>query len=355
MKVGILTWHYYPNFGSSLQALALQEVLRNTGVRVRIINYRNPRLNHFSRKSEFFRFLLSLTAGRLFSRLYYPHIYFICRYLKQTRLFLSEQELSKHACHYDAIVCGSDQIWAPNVYNPVYFASFFEGKKISYAASIGLSSIPENLVTEYQNHLNSFSNIGVREEEGKKLLKDSCGLEAVLVLDPTLLLPVEYYKKVERRVKIIAQPFVFCYFLNPKHQYKNNVIEYAERNGLCIVGVSANMDDSSWMKLFNDISACEFLWLIDNASLVLTDSYHGTIFSLLYHKEFRTYIRFSECDPISQNSRIRQLDSYFGINCCIQRPDSSIETIVFDFSAFDKKLDFLRKESLSYLKRAIEC
>ena len=96
----------------------------------------------------------------------------------------------------DAVIYGSDQIWAPNCYNPFYFFHFLRGKeirKISYAASIGLNEIPSNLVPIYKRHLQDFYKVSVREEEGKVLLNKECGIDADVVLDPTLSVDVKVY------------------------------------------------------------------------------------------------------------------------------------------------------------------
>lgn len=354
MKVGIITWHYYPNFGSSLQAYALQESIKSLGADVSIINYRNPKLVRKVTFKDTLSVVLSSTIGWLFPRFRYAHLHYMSKYLQQTKVVYDEQGVQKLSELYDTVVFGSDQIWAPNVFDPVYHGKYSKNcKKVSYAASIGLSEIPQGLVEEYKENLSSFSHISVREEEGQMALKNQCGIDSMVVLDPTLLLSVDKYKVMERKVPNISDPFIFCYFLNANNRYRICVEAYAKNNGLKVVGCSARNGDNEWMTIIEGISACEFLWLIHHSTCIFTDSYHGTIFSLLYHKNFRTFMRFAEDDPIDQNSRIKQLNQYFGIAQLIQNPDMGFYEHFFDYEKFESSLDILKVKSLSFLKMAL--
>ena len=356
-KIGILTWHYYPNFGSALQSFALQTILGGLGHNVSIINYRNPKYSILSRKAVFVytvSYYIYRLLGCMFGRYKNLPFFFRKRYLKETKMVIDEVGVRQLSEQYDAIVFGSDQIWAPNVYNPIYQGKYSPNcKKVAYAASIGLPEIQQDLVEKYKENLSSFSHIGVREEEGQKVLNNQCGINSEVVLDPTLLLSVDRYKAMERKVSNTKEPFAFCYFLNANNQYRQSVEAYAKKHGLRIVGCSARKEDEEWMTIIKDISACEFLWLIHHSNCVFTDSYHGTIFSLLYHKNLRTYMRFSEDDPIAQNSRIRQLDHYFNIAPLIQNPKQDVSEIGFDFDKFETSLVLLKEKSLTFLTKAL--
>ena len=354
MKIGILTWHYYPNFGSSLQAFALQDSIRRLGFDVKIVNYRHPKYSYVSETQNFIRYVISISFGCVFLRFRYAHLNYMTKYLRQTQPVYDEKGVEKLSRQFSTIVFGSDQIWAPNVYNPIYQGKCSQNcKKISYAASIGLPEIPQELVEKYKANLSSFRHIGIREEEGQKVLKKQCGIDSQIVLDPTLLLMADRYKTMERKVPNLKEPFVFCYFLNANNQYRQSVEAYAKQHGLKIVGCSARKEDEEWMTIIKDISACEFLWLIHHSNCIFTDSYHGTIFSLLYHKNFRTFMRFAEDDPIVQNSRIRQLDQYFSIAPLIQNPNQKVSDICYDFDKFETSLALLREKSLTFLKIAL--
>ncbi len=356
-NIGIVTWHYYENYGSALQAFALQGIICSLGYKAEFINYHNPKYGKINGTKEFIKCACDLLLGYFSDRFRFGSIRFLKRYLYQGAKTLEVEKLPELAAKYDAIICGSDQIWAPNVFNPVYFASFAkpETRKISYAASVGLNDIPQDLVPEYKRLLSDFSAISIREDEGKVLLKERCGIDSTVVLDPTLLHDAVFYKRIQRRVQGIKGKYLFCYFLNENHHYREKVEKYARAHGLQIVGVSARLDDGGWMKRLTNLGADHFLWLIDHAEAVMTDSYHGTIFSLLYHKDFWTFVRFAEDSPICQNSRIRQLQSYFGNNVRIVGQKDDIDELTEpDFSDFEERLSPLRSASLDFLKTALK-
>ena len=354
LHIGIVTWHYYGNFGSALQSLALFRAASSMG-EVEFVNYRDPRFGSPNKLKDAIRIVLGATIGHLISKYAYGKCVFSHRYLKEGKLTTDEKTLTNLAGKYDIIICGSDQIWAPNCFNPVYFASFAQPhtRKISYAASIGLNDIPSPLVQEYRTLLSSFAAISVREDEGKKLLYDRCGINSTVVLDPTLLHDASFYSKLQCRVPGIKGRFMLCYFLNTDHQYQERVECYARQHNLQIVGVSDRDDDGNWMLRLTNLGAHHFLWLVNNAEVVMTDSYHGTIFSLLFHKTFYTFVRFAEDSPICQNSRIRQLQSYFNLEGHILGATDIPMATTMDYINFERRLGVLRKESLDYLHRAL--
>lgn len=355
-SVGIMTWHYYHNFGSALQGYALQSSICSLGYKCHIINYRNKRFGEYDPIKEWVKILLDrLNVSKKYR---FPFSCFHAKYLKQTTIEQNSQNLYTTVAKFDTVICGSDQIWAPNVFNPVYMLDFVPDDipKVSYAASIGLNEIPDELVGTYQKLLSRFRAISVRENQGAQLLDQRCGIKAEVVLDPTLLMNVDDWKKVEKKVKG-KNKFIFCYFLNKDHRYKQSVRKYAKKKGVEVIGCSANPEDTSWMTVLgNEIGPCEFLWLIHHAEAVFTDSYHGTIFSLLYHKPFITFERFENTDKICQNSRIYQLDDYFNLTQRIIKVEEETELIIggFDYDIFEQRLCELRKSSLEFLRKALE-
>ena len=124
-NIGIVTWHYYKNFGSALQSYALQEAIKQLGAKdVEFVNYHNPRFGRTNKYKKAAKILLGLTLGRFWRKTMFGHQVFAHKYLNEGELITDITELSNLSHKYDTIVCGSDQIWAPNCYNPVYFASF---------------------------------------------------------------------------------------------------------------------------------------------------------------------------------------------------------------------------------------
>lgn len=360
-KIGILTWHYYKNFGSGLQAFALQETIVRLGHEVNLINFRKFYSRPVSPIKRFLKKVLQYTVAK-FSNFVYERtinntIVYQKKYLKQTKVFTIPSELENISGEYDCLVYGSDQIWAPNVYTPIYMGAHVQKdvRKISYAASIGLNDIPDDLVETYRTNLSSYHSVAVREQEGKELLKSRCGIEATVVLDPTLMIDAETYKKMQRPVRGVKGKYVFCYFLNKEHKYREKVEDYAKKNNLQIIGCSDKVSDAEWLHMLTNIGADQFLWLINNAETVFTDSYHGSIFSLLFHKNLWTFIRFAENNPICQNSRIRQLQNNFDLEHRIVTAENDIDDSKrINYEYFEKRLAELRQESIKYLKNALE-
>lgn len=362
-RIGIITWHYYHNYGSRLQAFATCRFLSLLGYEVKLINYRNSIIGILSPVKRFILDSLLIFPPFIMKlidkNLHYASLKFEKKYLPQTALFSDENCLCEVAKEFDSIICGSDQIWAPNVYNPIYMLDFVpdEVNKISYAASIGLESIPEDMVDDYKKYIGRINHVSVRENKGKEILKSQCGIEATVVLDPTLLLPKAEWDKIKKPSKVKGK-YVFCYFLKKDHQYKELVKDFAEKNGYTVYGVSDNINDASWMHLydFRTVGPCEFIGLIEESEGVFTDSYHGTIFSMIYHKPFTLFERFSCSDKICQNSRIEQLKKYFRIDKNVMRAESlkTVELLPIDYDAFENALATLRDHSAFFLNNALK-
>lgn len=360
-KVGILTWHQYHNFGSMLQAYALQTTIGKLGLHCEIINYFDLATMSPPDRLDDVKYLVKKALSCAGFHKLLPHYYSFERFyhdrLRKTKTVTERDELKNLTSKYHSIVFGSDQIWAPNVYNPVYMGDFLDDptkKLVSYAASIGLNDIPEELRPVYRSLLSRFSRISVREEMGKKLLKEHCGLDAEVVLDPTLLLEASEYRKIQKPVSKFKERYVFCYFLNKDHHYHQRVEEYAKLHGYKVVGVSVCEQDGAWMELLPATGPQEFLWLVDHAEAVFTDSYHGTIFSLQFHKKFWTFERFAKDDPICQNSRIQQLNHLFGIGARILAPDDPVDDRAqLDYEEIDTKLYRSREKSVRFLQEAL--
>lgn len=359
MKIGIITWHQYSNFGSALQAYALSKACSEISDYVKIIDYqKDKKLRNIGIK-------LRCIIGKIFD--YMPYNFLPVRrysYLRFHRYFFNltdrvhKEELREISRQFDVVICGSDQIWAPNVLDTSYMLDFVDDesiKKISYAASIGLPQIPDDLLTTYKMYLSKFDAISIREEAGQKLLKENFNIQSEVVLDPTLLLDKKEYELIELKLRNFHKKYLFCYFLNKNHAYRDIVENYAKENNLKIVGVSAREEDGEWIELLKNIGPREFLWLVHNAVAVFTDSYHGMIFSLIYNKVFFAFERFKEDDPINQNSRIYQLDKWFEIEKRFLNNGKKTEDCSeIDYNKFHEKLEQARKISKSFLRRAIK-
>ncbi|MBQ8817857.1 MAG: polysaccharide pyruvyl transferase family protein [Clostridia bacterium] len=358
MKAGVITWHHHHNLGGSLQAYAISTILTQYCDDVKIINYKtnNNDVSEFDGLKCMIGRIMQIFPYNFLPTRRYHYLRFDRKYLNLTE-FVPKSELSGLNCKFDIIVCGSDQIWAPNVLDTSYMLDFIDNKKVrkvAYAPSIGLEKIPEHLHDSYKSCLCDFDYISIREEAGKVLLKDNFNIESTVVLDPTLLLSKEHYEKMENKPTGFVGKYIFCYFLNKNHDYREQIYQYAMEHKLKVVGVSVNPADSDWIETLDGMGPLEFLWLIHHAEVVFTDSYHGTIFSLLFEKEFFTFERFGIDDPINQNSRIYQLDRWFNISDRFLNKHKLIDECKrIDYHDIEKKLEDARILSHSYLERAL--
>ena len=358
MKVGIITWHYGNNHGSVLQALSLCSFLNENGIDAKILNYTPSPYRALTPLRHLIYHLLAKIIKRLWSKDIYTSDKFRLKYVKQTKCLYSKFDLTSESSNFDVIICGSDQIWAPNQLDGTYFVDFAKDstKRISYAASIGLNDIPESLTNVYKHYLENFYSVSVRENRAVEILKTKCNINATLVVDPTLLHDYTFYSYYEEEIeRLKSSGFIFCYFLNDKHEYAETVKAFASKVNIPIVGISYNEYDDTWMTRLKDVHSGNFLWLIHNALYIFTDSYHGSIFSLIYHKKFWLFRRFKDNDLICQNSRIVQLSEYFNIDNLIINPTTIIDKEPYiDYDNFERTVYNLRKKSIEFLLKSLE-
>lgn len=359
MKIGIITWHQYHNFGSALQAYALSKACSEISDYVKIIDYqKNKKMGNIAVS-------LRCIVGKIFD--YMPYKFLPNKrysYLRFHRWFFNltdrvhKEELKRISSEFDVVICGSDQIWAPNVLDTSYMLDFIDDKsikKISYAASIGLPQIPDSLLTTYKTYLSQLDTISIREEAGQKLLEKNFNIRSEVVLDPTLLLDRKEYELIEVKLRNFHKKYIFCYFLNKNHEYRDAVERYAKESNLKIVGVSAREEDSEWLEILKEIGPREFLWLVHNSDAVFTDSYHGMIFSLIYNKTFFAFERFKDDDPINQNSRIYQLDKWFEVEKrFLTNGKTTKDCSELDYDKIEEKIKRERERSKSFLRRALQ-
>ena len=352
-KIGLLTWHNYNNFGSALQSYALYKYINDNVAACRIINYNKQK---FSIKRIIKSLVLLLPSDSLCnSSADCKFIKFRLKNIKQTKPVYNEKTLEKESKKFDILLSGSDQIWAPNVFNPVYMLNFSKNKKkVSYASSIGLNDIPKNLIKIYYSLLSDYSHISVREEQGVTLLKQKCNIDSTCVLDPTFLLSSNDWDCLQKDRKF-KENYIFCYFLNKEHTYTETVLKYAKLMNLKIIAISARKYDNQWVDILDSCGGpIDFLNYIKYANLVITDSFHGIAFSIIYNKNFYVFERFKNNDIINQNSRIYNILKKLNLNTRILNVNTKeivLENI--DYSSVNKLLDKERKLSIDFINNSL--
>ena len=187
---------------------------------------------------------------------------------------------------FDYYLCGSDQVWNPLYHKPSYFATFAaKEKRVSYAASFGISALPEQYACKYKDYLNDMQHISVREQTGAEIVQQLTGKDAISLVDPTLMLDKNNWKSISKKPKFnIESKYLLTYFLGTISEETDSYIKkIAEENHLQIISLHKFAKNDYWYYT----GPSEFIWLIENASLVCTDSFHASVFSVIKDIETR--------------------------------------------------------------------
>lgn len=374
MKIALLTWFHYSNYGTALQVYALAGTLSRMGHEVDVINYRPStfKLRTVQDMS------LKSVIGKVISKLRRTEVVESPRlkpYEKADREGLFESFRSENlsftpVCNtlsdlcelngkYDAFVCGSDQIWSPNNFDPRYFLDFVASKEkmIAYAPSIGLSSVADRYVSEQMRELiGSFRHLSVREKQGADLIRSLTGMEAEVVCDPTLLIDGRGWEQLCGTDRPYDEPYMLVYMLGCNDIHWKKVYSDAEAKGLSVKIVPVHEVDAEREGCIGTaVGPYEFLTLVKHADTVYTDSFHGTVMSLLLHTSVVPFERFSSDDPICQNSRIHNLLSVVGLTDLLVSFDGSGGSArSIDFEAVDEAVSSYRESSVKYLIRSLD-
>lgn len=352
MRIGILTFPGSPSFGASLQMAALYRALEKEHYDVEIINYMNPYMQkkeHLSSsvvqriKSAVANFI-SIQGTKEFEE-----------FESKLSLYPSErihstEKLKELADRYDLLICGSDQVWNPKVtgYDLSYLFDFCDddSKKISYAASFGLKELPPECVEPYRNELSRFHRISVREERGKEIVEELLGRKCEMVVDPSMLLKKEEWEKEMIPVKKLPAHYIAKFIFNYDESVEQWISELQGETHLPVLTIGGSILSKFKKGLFTGaIGPQKWLYIINNADYVVTDSFHGAAFSIIFEKEL--YVSLAS----STNSRLVTLCNNFDLNTRII-PSNSVQGKI-DYSRVKKKMTEMREESMKYLREAI--
>ena len=362
-KVGILTFHAAHNYGSMLQAFALKYVVSRLGYNCEIINYRNDRQKKLysilsvGLKTRIIRILHIIKYRRRYNL--FEH--YLKNYLTDSREINTHNEVKKYIEGLNAVVCGSDQIWnlSSNTYDAdmVYFLPFrINCKKIAYAPSMG-SEINFNLIHDkLLPYINDFSFLSAREDRLSKALSDCLNKNIPTVIDPTLLVEREVWNK--QTIPVQEKNYICFYSLI----YSDDLVKLAQAASrslnLKIINLSprAKYASISEFKQKYDIGPKEFISYIKNANLVITNSFHGTVFSILEKTPlFSVILDTNKPDFRRQNlfSITKLYDMYFSVadRSTIVERYNRIKTI--DYSFAEKQIKMAKENSINYLKKSL--
>lgn len=374
MNVGIVTGYRIVNYGSVLQAYATQQVVNSLGYDSKLIRFENNKKDSFAYLSllrnlcSFYHWGLRIEKIKLRkNRAAAPSKErrdkfdnFIRKHILETLPLSSGQELLDECKKYDILLAGSDQIWHPSNRPLHYYTLDFISniKKISYASSFGVNKLPNQMKRGYKKALQAFDYITVREQSGVDII-NGLGLSAHLVVDPTLLLSCEEWNSVVTE-DIVNKNYIFCYFLGSREDGRIKALEMKRITGLPIIAICGVDDFIEIDNVYIDekieaVGPGEFLALIKGSKYVFTDSFHCSVFSIIFEKDFYVFKRFLDEQKISTNSRIENLLSMFDLNnrmCSADTSLTDLEEINYNFIQY--RLEDLRMESKRHLFRALK-
>ncbi len=383
-KVGIVSCYFKHNYGSMLQAYATQEILDELGIENETINID---LNKDFKKGKqkfylsqlfnlsFIRSKLGMIKLKIDKKLNHQlgkNIQIRDKKYEEfrkkfhlTKPYKTYRELNEQAKNYHSILVGSDQLWLPvNIVADYYTLNWVPDNinKVSYATSFGISTIPKKYEKKYKKFLNRISHLSVREQDGVKLIKKITGKTANLVCDPTLLLDKSSWQKLEKKERIIKEKYILCYFLGKNKEHRKFAERLKKETGYQIVSLNHADEYVKYSDIFADITPYnvgprEFLNLIHHAEWICTDSFHGTVFSLIYNKMFYSFRRYQSKSKMSTNSRIDSLLEKVGLKERIIRENEEITTFQnqkIDYKQVNQKLEEYRTISKKFLENSLK-
>lgn len=389
-KIAITTSVSISNYGTKLQALAMCEIFKKRGFQPLILEYTEiQHSNGFWQrlKRKISKVIKNIVLGRNHSLLdKYSSEYniknevfqkqIIVRYsaidsddglIPHYRFFGSKNQLRQYASRFDIVVTGSDQVWHPilNKSNLWFFTLNFatpDTKKIAYAPSLGVDALTDEQAEKFRKLLKDMDFVSLREISGVNVIQSLTNKPVSLVLDPTLLIGRDLWDTLYKETKVPKEKsFCLCYLLGSNPQHRDICEEVANKMSLKILNFAHfksynDCDENlSGDKLY-DVSPMEFIGLIKNAKFVITDSFHCSVFSMMYHIPFMTLLRFQSNDSLSTNTRIYSMLQQFGLGNRILDKIENVDKIVnstIDFDKVENILSLKRKESNLFLDNAL--
>lgn len=385
-RVALVTCYFQPNYGSQLQAYATQRALDKLGIEnetIRIDGLRNEinkakyryflsrifDMNTINDKMATVRKVVAQWRNPEYARNLSVRVRMFREFadtmFRLSDTYSSKEELTRSANRYSAFLVGSDQLWLPsNIEADYYTLNFVPDKirRIAYATSFGVSTLPKRQAGKAKHFLKRIDHIAVREKSGQELVKKLTGQGVPVVCDPTLLFTAEEWNEMASVKPFTGGKYIFCYFLGNNPEQRDWVKRLSAHTGYKIVQMKhcdeyIDSDEGFADETPYDVGPKEFIRLIRDACYVCTDSFHCSVFSMLYSKRFFTFRRYNNDSPISTNSRLYSLLSLAGIEerlLCGNEDITSCTGMKIDYDQVHTKLGELRRFSYNWLESALK-
>ena len=381
-KIGIITIEHIGNYGAELQCYATQKVLQSFGFDAEVIDYcyyKDYRYKDSKMSEPFVSMTLKdrlsyVLKYRIVNRLIDNVLFlfnsnisrrnnrfstFHAENTKMSKRYMSMPELYEAKMDYDVFVTGSDQVWNPSAQSSIepYFLTFApEGaKKISYAASFGVSEIDSNLRERYKEYLSKFDNISVRERNACDMVKQLVDKDTEWVLDPTLLLNKDEWLKVAKQYDNIPERYVLVYTLFDSPAIFNLAKRIAQEKGISVLRIAKRaymVNKIDGIRNILDAGPAEFVSIIAGADYVVTDSFHGTAFSVNFGIPFSVIVSSKK----KNNSRMESLLNVAGLSERMVY-EEDVSSVIYndsiDFKEIENHIKKARVTSMNFFKKAL--
>jgi hypothetical protein len=384
-KIALVTCYFQPNYGSQLQAFATQKFFDDIQVpnETIMIDGLKGEIN----KAKYKYFLSKIfdantikdkwatvkkVIAKKSSHTYAMHLAerynkfdtFAQHEFHLSKRYASFAELNKDAHDYQMFVVGSDQLWLPSNIAANYYTLNFvprEVPKMALATSFGVSQLPSAQAKLAKEFLPRIDYCSVREVSGQKLIKNLTGRDVPVVCDPTILFTAEEWDEGISKERFIKEKYLLCYFLGNNPIQREFVKKVKSLTGYKIVQLQHCDEFIASDENFPDeapynVGPKEFIRLIRDAEYVFTDSFHCSVFSMLFSKRFFTFRRYASDGSVSTNGRIYSLLSLVNLESRLLRGDEDAKPLLeqtINFSEVHQKLDGLRQFTWKYVKEAL--
>lgn len=384
-KIAYICNTYIRNYGSILQSYALYVKLKQLGFETDVIDYKDIpntfeaqfkqtlflRIPMLFKYSELKKKFLSIKTRKnkkyneILHQRYHAMDVFVNENFSFTKHCDTINDVQKVIKDYNCVFIGSDQLWGvAEILRGYHTLNFVPDNqpKISYATSFGVSRLPYFVKNKTRNFLKRIEFLSIREKSGAEIIKTLAARNAKVVVDPTLLLSSSDWSLVVGNERRISEKYIFCFFLGNNPDQRDFAKRFGKKVNLPIVSMQ-HVDefipsDTNFADInINDASPNDFINLIKNAEYIICDSFHASVFSIIFKKNFYTLDRYKSSSANSRNTRITSLFSILDIenrHIDIHSDIDKLIRITTDYNHVHEKWYDWKRESLNYLKESLD-
>lgn len=366
MKVVTVTFHYSINYGAVLQCYALQRKIMNMGHDTEVLNYAideldrlqhifkiTPSKNIIKRMLSFIkqgiRYIIHYNKNKDQIQKEKKFKEFLKKNIKLTKKVKGINDANNYISKIPAVIIGSDQVWNPRItygYDDIYYLKEYNGRKISYAASLGEEKEDSSITNEYYDLISQFDYISVRENSGKLFLEKKIGNDIEVNIDPAFLLKKNDYCNIAKNIK--EKDYVLVYSVEENEKFIKIVNRMSNELNIDFIVLNKDSRYNKSIKYYN-AGVDDFLGLIKNAQYVLTNSFHGVAFSIIFEKKFWVYPHSKRPERVANLlTKLEISNRIINENFCVKDMTGNL-----NYKEINKKIEQEVNKSEKYLKRAL--